>query len=53
MKMMVDDHKKDIDDFEKCSKDAKDPELQALATKALPILREHLDAAKRINDALK
>ncbi len=53
MKMMVDDHKDDIDKFEKCSKDAKDPELQALATKSLPILREHYDAAKKINDALK
>jgi putative membrane protein len=53
MKMMVDDHKDDIDKFEKCSKDAKDPELQALATKALPILRQHYDAAKKINDALK
>ena len=53
MKMMVDDHKDDIDKFEKCSKDSKDPELQALATKSLPILREHYDAAKKINDALK
>ena len=53
MKMMVDDHKDDIDKFEKCSEDAKDPELKALATKALPTLREHYEAAKKINDALK
>lgn len=53
MKLMVDDHKDDIDNFEKCSKDAKDPDLQAFASKALPTLREHHEAAKKINDALK
>jgi putative membrane protein len=53
MKMMVDDHKKDIDQFEMCSKDAKDPDLKAFAGKTLPVLRTHLDSAKAINDGLK
>ncbi|HUQ65539.1 MAG TPA: DUF4142 domain-containing protein [Flavitalea sp.] len=53
MKMMVDDHKDDIDEFEKCSKDANDADLKAFAAKTLPILREHHNAAKKINDALK
>lgn len=53
MKMMVDDHQKDVDHFEKCSKDSKDPDLKAFATKTLPVLRAHLDSAKAIRDALK
>jgi putative membrane protein len=51
--MMVDDHQDDIDKFEKCSKDAKDPELKAFADKTLPKLREHLAAAKKIKDGMK
>jgi len=53
MKMMVDDHQEDVDKFEKCSKDAKDADLQAFASKTLPVLRMHLDSAKSIRDALK
>jgi putative membrane protein len=53
MSMMVDDHQDDIDKFEKCSKDAKDPELKAFADKTLPKLREHLAAAKKIQDGMK
>ena len=53
IKMMVDDHEKDIDHFEKCSKDAKDAELKAFAAKTLPTLREHLAEAKKIWDVVK
>jgi putative membrane protein len=51
--LMVKDHKNDIDKFEKCSKDAKDADLKAFAEKSLPVLREHHEAAKKIQDALK
>jgi putative membrane protein len=53
MKMMVDDHQEDIDNFEKCSKDAKDADLKAFAAKTLPVLKEHLAAAKKVRDGLK
>ncbi len=53
MKMMVDDHKEDINAFEKADKDANDADVKAFAAKTLPILREHLDSAKAVNDALK
>lgn len=53
MKLMTDDHQKDVDKFEKCSADAKDGDVKAFAAKILPVLRVHLDSAKAINDALK
>jgi putative membrane protein len=53
IKMMVDDHKSDIDAFEKISKDGKDSDLKGFASKTLPTLQKHLDSAKAINDALK
>lgn len=53
IKMMVDDHEKAIDRFEKCSNDAKDADVKAFASKTLPKLREHHAAAKKIWDAMK
>jgi len=53
MKMMVDDHQKTVDKFEKASKNSKDAELKAWVDKTLPTLRMHLDSAKAINSALK
>lgn len=47
-KVVVDDHKKDIKEFEKHSKDAKDPELKAWIDKTLPTLRAHLAAAAKL-----
>jgi putative membrane protein len=49
--MMVNDHKTDIGEFEKASKNAKDPDLKAWATKTLPTLKTHLDSAQAINKA--
>jgi putative membrane protein len=44
----IKDHKKDIKEFEKASKDVKDPELKAFVDKTLPTLREHLAAAEKL-----
>ncbi|HLP71603.1 MAG TPA: DUF4142 domain-containing protein [Bacteroidales bacterium] len=52
MKMMVDDHNKDVDEFRKQSENGKDPEIKAFAAKTLQVLVVHQDSAKRINDAL-
>jgi putative membrane protein len=52
MEMMVDDHKEDIDHFEKAAK-FKDAEVSAFANKTLPVLRKHLEEAERINKTLK
>ncbi|EOR96137.1 putative outer membrane protein [Arcticibacter svalbardensis MN12-7] len=52
MSMMTDDHKEDIDLFEKASKNAPDADIKAFATKTLPVLNTHLDSAKAIKDAV-
>lgn len=41
------DHKDDIALFEKTSKDAKDPDIKAFATKTLPTLQHHLQMAQQ------
>jgi len=48
LKTAVKDHKDDIKDFEKASKDLKDPEVKAWATKTLPVLKEHLAQAQKL-----
>jgi putative membrane protein len=48
IKTAVKDHKEDIKDFEKATKDVKDPELKAWATKTLPVLKEHLAQAQKL-----
>ncbi len=45
-KTMVDDHQDDVSDFEKASRDLKDPELRAWAARTLPTLRMHLRMAE-------
>ena len=46
------DHKKDIDKFEKASRDLKDSELRSFAMETLPTLREHYTEAQRIARSL-
>lgn len=50
---MIDDHKKDIKEFEDASKNCKDADLKAFAVKTLPTLKMHLDAIQKIHDGMK
>ncbi|WAC10329.1 DUF4142 domain-containing protein [Dyadobacter pollutisoli] len=50
---MVDDHKKDISEFEEAAKDAKDPEVKSWAAGKVPTLKHHLEMAQALNDAKK
>jgi putative membrane protein len=50
---MIDDHKKDIKEFEEASKNCKDADLKAFAVKTLPVLKMHLDAIQKIHDSMK
>jgi len=53
MSMMVNDHKKDVSEFEKASKMCKDQECLAFASKTLPTLQMHLDSAQAISKSVK
>lgn len=46
MQQMVEDHEKDVKEFQKASTDSKDPDLKAWAAKTLPVLQDHLKMAK-------
>lgn len=48
MKDMVKDHKKDVAEFARVSKDAKDPDVKSFAQQTLSTLREHLTLAQQI-----
>ena len=50
---MVKDHETDVKEFEKASKNAKDADLKAWATKTLPTLQEHLRMAKDAQKKVK
>jgi putative membrane protein len=49
MKSMVADHNKDVAEFQRESKSAKDPDLKAWVTKTLPTLQDHQKSAKEIS----
>jgi putative membrane protein len=53
IKGMVDDHKKDVDEFKKASETAKDSRLRSFASKTLTVVREHLTKAEQIASRLK
>jgi putative membrane protein len=53
MKLMVQDHEKDVSDFQKESTSAVNSDVKGFASKTLPTLQQHLDLAKSINDNLK
>ncbi len=46
MDHMVKDHRKDVKEFQKASKDAKDPDLKAFAAKTLTVVEGHLQLAE-------
>jgi putative membrane protein len=51
--MMVNDHMKDIGEFERAEKNVKDDALRAFISKTLPTLRMHLDSARAIKSVMK
>lgn len=51
--LMVDDHKEDVDKFEKAAKDCKDPDIKAFAAKHLPHLQMHLQKARTLQETVK
>jgi putative membrane protein len=50
---MVEDHKKDVAEFEKQSTGATDADVKAFATKTLPTLKKHLEMIQAIQGKMK
>lgn len=50
--LMVEDHKDDIEDFEEQVREGNDQELKNWAEMNLPLLRQHLQEAERLKQAL-
>src|SRR5215468_4069630 len=48
MKNMVNDHQKDVAEFERASKTVKDPAIKNFAQQTLPTLKDHLKEAEKI-----
>lgn len=53
MDLMVKDHKEDIKEFEEQAEDGSDPEIKEWASSKLPTLRNHLEEAERVHEAVK
>lgn len=51
--LMVDDHKEDVGKFEDESKNGKDADVKAFASKTLPVLNKHLEHIKMVQDGMK
>ena len=50
MKHMVDDHKKDVGEFQKQAKSGRDEQIKSYASKTLPTLQDHLKQAHTVSD---
>jgi len=48
MKEMVNDHVKDISEFERAASQATNADIKQFASEALPTLREHLKTARDV-----
>jgi putative membrane protein len=52
VKMMVDDHKKDVAEFKKTSTSAKDSDVKSFASTTLPTLQDHLKMIEDIHSRM-
>jgi len=53
VKHMVEDHQKDVAEFTRASKEAKNPAIKDFASKTLPVLQGHLEKVKKLQDQVK
>lgn len=48
-RLMVNEHDRDVDTFERASERGVDPDLKAFASRTLPVLQEHLQMARTLD----
>ena len=53
MELMADEHRKDVADFEKQAKSAKDADLRQFVQETTPTLKEHLKMAQSLHSSMK
>ncbi|SDM34321.1 putative membrane protein [Catalinimonas alkaloidigena] len=53
VKLMVKDHKADIDEFQEATDEVEDPDVKAFASQTLPTLQRHLQRAEQIEDSIE
>lgn len=46
---MVEDHQKDVQEFQAASQNVKDPDVKEWASNTLPVLQKHLDKAQQVD----
>jgi putative membrane protein len=51
MRVMLDDHKKDVSEFRKAASKAQDAEVKTFAAQTLPTLEEHLRTAQQFDES--
>ncbi|MGH7830215.1 MAG: DUF4142 domain-containing protein, partial [Candidatus Binatia bacterium] len=47
MRFMIEDHRKEIEKFNRQQEKAEEPEVRKFASKNLPILKKHLELARQ------
>ena len=52
MDLMVKDHKRDVEAFQKEAKEAEDPQVKEFASTTLPTLKDHFEQAKKVKKEL-
>jgi len=53
MQTMVDDHKEDVEKFERQTDKGDDPDVKRFAGEQLPILKKHLELARTVNEQVE
>ena len=53
VKLMIDDHKYDLNEFKKAEEHANDQDIKALAAKMMPILQKHLDTVQVLQKEIR
>ena len=49
MRLMIDDHKHDLEKFQREADNGKDPDIKQFASKLIPVLKKHLEMAQAIH----
>jgi putative membrane protein len=52
VKLMLTDHRRDVDEFQSQADKSADPEVKAFAAKTLPTLKRHLESIQTISDRI-